>query len=152
MSPVVKRKTEKFKLPGKYVLLIFTAICLSLMIITFTTDFKASLLDNAAGAVIVPFQRGIATISTWMVEMVEERRSVNELIEENLALQEQIDALTNENTLLMQDKYELSNLRELYELDLQYSEYEKIGARIIASNSSNWFNSFIIDNLKDKYN
>lgn len=149
MSPVVKRKTEKFKLPGKYVLLIFTAICLSLMIITFTTDFKASLLDNAAGAVIVPFQRGIATISTWMVEMVEERRSVNELIEENLALQEQIDALTNENTLLMQDKYELSNLRELYELDLQYSEYEKIGARIIASNSSNWFNSFIIDKGTD---
>lgn len=149
MSPVVKRKTEKFKLPGKYVLLIFTAICLSLMIITFTTDFKASLLDNAAGAVIVPFQRGIATISTWMVEMVGERRSVNELIEENLALQEQIDALTNENTLLMQDKYELSNLRELYELDLQYSEYEKIGARIIASNSSNWFNSFIIDKGTD---
>ena len=149
MSPVVKRKTEKIKLPGKYVLLIFTAICLSLMIITFTTDFKASLLDNAAGAVIVPFQRGIATISTWMVEMVEERRSVNELIEENLALQEQIDALTNENTLLMQDKYELSNLRELYELDLQYSEYEKIGARIIASNSSNWFNSFIIDKGTD---
>jgi len=36
-------------------------------------------------------------------------------------------------------------LRELYELDSQYDEYPKVGARIIAKDSGNWFHSFTIN-------
>ena len=57
----------------------------------------------------------------------------------------QIDDLTIENTILQQDRYELTNLRELYQLDSQYEGYEKIGARIIAKDTGNWFHSFVID-------
>jgi rod shape-determining protein MreC len=49
----------------------------------------------------------------------------------------------------MQDYYELTSLRQLYDLDQTYSDYEKVGARIIASDSSSWFNSFIIDKGED---
>ena len=38
MSPVVKKKKNKFTLPGKYLLMILTCLCVLLMIITFLTD------------------------------------------------------------------------------------------------------------------
>ena len=60
-------------------------------------------------------------------------------------MKEEIAVLTEENTLLQQDKYELNNLRELYELDRQYSEYNKVGARVIGRDSGNWYSSFLID-------
>jgi rod shape-determining protein MreC len=67
------------------------------------------------------------------------------VLEENQDLKDQIAELTVENTQLQQDRYELNNLRELYKLDEQYSGYEKVGARIIARDSGNWFHAFTID-------
>ena len=56
-----------------------------------------------------------------------------------------MDELTIDNTRLRQEQYELERLRELYQLDENYSDYEKIGAHVIANNGSNWFNDFTID-------
>jgi len=36
-------------------------------------------------------------------------------------------------------------LRELYQIDSQYEEYEKTGARIISKEAGNWYHTFIID-------
>ncbi len=67
------------------------------------------------------------------------------LLNENEELKAQVDELTMENIRLQQDRYELTNLRELYDLDAQYDEYDKVGARIIAKDSGNWFHSFVIN-------
>ena len=64
---------------------------------------------------------------------------------ENKELQSKVDELTIDNTRLRQEQYELERLRELYKLDQNYSDYEKIGAHVIANNGSNWFNDFTID-------
>ena len=53
--------------------------------------------------------------------------------------------MTEENTQLVQDKEELTRLRELLSLDEQYDDYEKVGARVIAKESGNWFQLFTID-------
>ena len=79
----------------------------------------------------------------------EELGQIRDLIAENEALKEEVAELTIENTGLQQDRYELTNLRELYKLDSQYDEYEKIGARIIARDSGNWFYSFVINKGSD---
>ena len=71
------------------------------------------------------------------------------MLEENQKLKEQVDELTMENAQLQQDKYELASLRELYDIDKATSDYEKMGARVIASDSSNWFYSFTIDKGSD---
>ena len=71
------------------------------------------------------------------------------LLEENQRLQKQVDDLTIENIMLQQDRYELVSLRELYDLDAQYDDYEKVGARIIAKDSGNWFHSFVINKGSD---
>ncbi len=145
MSPIVKRKGEKFTLPSKYLLLIITLLCICLMVITFTTDLFNGSLGTIIGYVTIPFQNGITEVGTWLSDKSDELSQIRMLLEENQELKRQVDELTIENTMLQQDKYELNNLRELYKLDEEYSEYEKVGARIIAWDGGNWFHSFTIN-------
>lgn len=145
MSPIVKRKGEKFTLPSKYLLFILTILCTALMLVTFGTDVFDKPLNTVAGYVIVPFQQGIGKVGGWLASRSEELIQIRALLEENALLKEQLAALTEENTLLQQDKYELNKLRDLYSLDAQYAEYHKVGARIIGRDSGNWYSSFLID-------
>ncbi len=149
MSPIVKRKREKFSIPSKYLLLLLTCVCVLLMAVTFFTDYSAGPLNKLVGYMVVPFQNGVSRIGTWISVRVDELGELQAVLQENQELKEQIDELIVQNTQLQQDKYELNNLRELYQLDEQYSGYEKIGARIIARDSGNWFHSFTIDKGSD---
>ncbi|MCM1063683.1 MAG: rod shape-determining protein MreC [Eubacterium sp.] len=145
MSPIIKRKGERFTLPSKYLLLILTILCTGLMLVTFGTDVFNRPLNTAVGYVIVPFQQGISKVGGWLSNRSEELVQIRTLLDENARLREEIAALTEENTLLQQDKYELNRMRELVALDEQYGEYNKVGARIIARDSGNWYSAFIID-------
>lgn len=145
MSPVIKKKPEKEKLPSKYVLMIMSFVCVILMALTFSNKISEKLVNNIAGTAMVPFQKGIASISGYLTDKSDEKKTIKALQKENKELQHKIDELTNENTLLLQDKYELNSLRELYELNNEYSQYDSVGARIIAWNSDSWYDSFIID-------
>lgn len=149
MSPVIKRKGEKFTLPSKYLLLILTILCTLLMLITFGTDVFNRPLNTVVGYVVVPFQQGIAKVGGWLSSRSEELVQIRTLLDENARLKEEIARLTEENTLLQQDKYELNNLRALIDLSEQYGEYNKVGARIIGRDSGNWYSAFIIDKGSD---
>lgn len=145
MSPVVRRKGERFTLSSKYLLFVLTILCSVMMIMTFGTDFFDKPFNSILGYVAVPFEKGISHVGSWISGRSEELVQIRSLLEENKRLQEQVAALTEENTLLQQDKYELNKLRQLFELDQQYERYNKIGARIISRDSGNWYTSFVID-------
>lgn len=145
MSPVIKRKGERFTLPSKYLLFILTILCAGLMILTFSTDVLDKPVNAVAGYVIVPFQKGISSVGKWLGNRSEELEQIRDLLSENKKLKEQVNELTIENTRLQQSQYELNNLRNLYKIDSQYEEYEKTGARIISRDSGNWYYSFILD-------
>ena len=70
---------------------------------------------------------------------------MKELAEENEALKEQVNELTSKNSNLIQDQEEAERLRQLYNLDQQYSEYEKIGAQVIGKDTGNWYSTFTIN-------
>lgn len=145
MSPVVKRKGERNALPGKYVLLSLTIICCLMMLLTFGTDLFNRPLNTVVGYVVVPFQQGISKAGQWLSNRSEELVSIRQLLDENASLKEQVAELTAQNTILQQERYELQTLRELFELDDRYTDYEKTGARIISRDSGNWYSSFTID-------
>lgn len=145
MSPIIKKKGEKFTLPSKYLLFILTILCTALTLLTFSTNFISGPLNAVAGSAIIPVQEGISAAGIWLNNRSEELVQIRSLIKENEALKQQINDLVSENTKLQQDRYELTQLRELYDLDAQYDEYEKVGARIISSDPGNWFHSFIIN-------
>ena len=127
MSPVVKRKGEKFTLPGKYLLFILTIVCTGLIILTFSTNFLSAPISAIGGFVVVPLQEGISKAGSWLSTRSEELVEIRSLLKENEELKAQVDELTMENIRLQQDRYELTNLRELYDLDAQYEDYDKVG-------------------------
>ncbi|MBD5478885.1 MAG: rod shape-determining protein MreC [Lachnospiraceae bacterium] len=145
MSPIIKKKGERFTIPGKYLLFILTVLCTAMMLITFSTDIFNKPLNTIVGYVIVPFQKGLSSVGSWLSARSDELVQIRALLEENEELKRQVAELTLENTQLQQGWYELNTLRDLYKLDGQYEEYDKIGARIIARDTGNWYHSFTID-------
>lgn len=136
-------------MPSKYLLFILTVLCTVMMLVTFGTDMFNRPLNSLVGYVIVPFQRGIEKVGGWLSNRSEELVQIRMLLEENAALKEEVAALIEENTLLQQDKYELNKLRELFSLDEEYAQYNKVGARIIGRDSGNWYSAFLIDKGED---
>ena len=145
MSPVIKKKGEKFTFQSKYLLFILTILCCILLVTTYTTDIFDKPLNYAVNYVIVPYQRGISAIGSRLSAKKDELVNIRDLIEENANLKQKIADLEDENTRLLQDKYELNNLRTLFDLDASYEGYEKTGARVIYKEAGNWFSDFIID-------
>ncbi|WP_022767136.1 rod shape-determining protein MreC [Butyrivibrio sp. NC2007] len=149
MSPIVKRRGEEFTLPSKYLLFILTIVCVGMIIITFNTSLFTGPLNSFAGVFVVPFQKGMTTVGTFLRDTTDKLSSITKLLDENQELKAQIDELTIANTNLEQEKYELTELRNLYELDALYENYQKTGARIIAKDAGNWYHSFVIDKGSD---
>jgi rod shape-determining protein MreC len=149
MSPVVKPKGERFTLPSKYLLLILTSICILLMVLTSGTNIFDVPVNSAVGSVIVPFEKGVSRAGEWLRNRKDELTSVRSILEENQRLREQIDALTEENIILTQERYELTDMQALLGLSEVYYSYEKVGARVIFKDAGNWYSSFIIDKGTD---
>ena len=139
------KKRNKSSLSNKYWILILCLICILLMGLSLLSSKVGGPLRFLAGYTVVPMQKGINTIGVWLSDLTDNFETLQELKEENKTLKEQIDALTLERNSLQQQQSELERLQALYKLDQNYSDYEKIGARVIANNGSNWFNSFTID-------
>ena len=139
------KKRNKSSLSNKYWILILCLICILMMGLSLLSSKLGGPLRFLAGYTVVPMQKGINTIGVWLSDLTDYFETLLELKEENKTLKEQIDALTLERNSLQQQQSELERLQALYKLDQNYSDYEKIGARVIANNGSNWFNSFTID-------
>lgn len=145
MSPLVPRKKNKFSIPTKYWMFVFVIVCAILLVVTFLIDIPESPANVVLGYTIVPLQKGVSEVGAYFADRKELMKNLAELQKENEELKVQIDELNNENIQLKQEKFELVSLREMFDLDAQYSEYNKTGARVIAGGSTNWFDSFSID-------
>lgn len=125
-------------------LVILMLLCLLLLMLERFTD-SGGPLRFIANYTIVPMQKGISYAGMWMSDVSDNFETLRDMKKKNEKLQSKIDELTIDNTRLRQEQYELERLRELYKLDENYSDYEKVGAHVIANNGSNWFSDFTID-------
>lgn len=140
------KKNNQTSMEHKYGLLILVIICIALMGLSYLTEGKISGPFRAiANYTVIPMQNGINTIGMWMNDFTQNFETMQELRAENEELQNKVDDLTVKNNMLQQEKFELDRLRELYELDQKYADYDKVGAHVTASDSGNWFSSFVID-------
>lgn len=139
------RRKERFTIPGKYILFVLTVLCVGTMSLSFLTDFDGGVLNVVSGYVLIPIQRGINSAGGWMRSRVENLEDLTAVKGENELLREQIAELTLENNSMLQERYELEELRELYDLDNEYSSLDKIAANVIGKDTGNWFHMFVID-------
>lgn len=141
----VRLKRKRVVLPEKYVLAILTVLCVGLMILSLTTDIISTLLSGVAGYTIIPFENGLTEIGTRVRDRMEDLKEVRTVLSENEALRARVAELEQKNNELTADRYELSNLRELFSLNMEYADYEKVGARVTGKDPGNWYSVFVID-------
>lgn len=139
----MKTKNQS-SLSSKYWLIILAVICVILLGVERFTDGGGP-LRFIANYTVVPMQKGISYVGRFMSDISDNFDTLEEMKKENQKLQSKVDELTIDNTRLRQEQYELERLREVLKLDENYSDYEKIGAHVIANNGSNWFTDFTID-------
>lgn len=139
------RGKKRDSIPSKYILTAIAVICVSFMLFSYVLGFQGGPLNTISGYLFVPVQKGINYVGWYLSDRADNLQDLRAVMAERDALQEQVDQLTIENSQLMQEKYELEDLRALYELDRSYSDYSKVAANVIGKDSGNWFNSFIID-------
>ena len=140
-----RRNRVKIEFNPKYLWIFCIVLCVALMFVSYRFPEKFSGVKTVAGNVISPMQRGINSVGRAISDRLQAFRDVKELRAENEKLKKEIEALTTTNQQLTQEKYELDGLRRLYELDAKYMDYDKVAARIIASDTNNWFYNFIVD-------
>lgn len=143
------KRRNRTTIPSKYILFALTVLCVGTMSLSFLTDFDGGPLNVISGYLLVPVQKGINTAGNWARERVENLEDLKKVKSENEELRRQVADLTLENNALLQERYELEELRKLYELDNDYSSFEKIAANVIGKDTGNWFNMFIIDKGSD---
>lgn len=139
------RRRTKISIEPRYILIILTVLGILLIILSFKFQDKISPIKTAVGNVVTPMQRGINNIGLKISEKKKLFNKIDSLIKENEELQKKLDEISYENKILQQDKFELDNLRKLYDLDEQYASYPKVAAHVIAGDPDNWFHTFTID-------
>lgn len=139
------RRRKRDSIPSKYILTGISAVCICFMLLSYVFGFQGGPLGTIGGYLFVPIQKGINYVGWYLSDRAENLQDLRMVMAERDALQEQVDQLTIENSQLMQEKYELEELRELYKLDRSYSNFTKVAANVIGKDPGNWFNSFTID-------
>ena len=144
----MKKKVASF-MTSKYILIVLTAVCLIFISTSFFTDRLVAPLRSAISMVVVPLQKGMNNLGLWTYDKYTTLQEISVVLDENKELKSKVDDLTEENNQLRQDTYELSRLRELYQLDEKYTGYTKVGARIIEVTADNWSKAFKVDKGSD---
>lgn len=139
------KKRRKISIPPKYILIFLTVVCSGLIIISLVDNEALLPVQNGISKVITPIHKGLNQVGLWFSDKAETLKEITQLKEENDRLKAELDSLKTESNFTANMKSELDSLRKLYELDSLYDDYPKVAARVIHSNSSNWFSEFTIN-------
>lgn len=139
------KKKGNFRLKSKHLILLMTIVCVSMVTAAFATGITGDPAREAAGYIIIPFEKGINKIGNWLLAVQDNFQSVKKLARENKKLKAQIDELMLQNNELVQNQADFTHLQELYDLDKEYAQYNKILAEVIAKEPGNWYHSFTIN-------
>ena len=145
MKNLKKKFQFRIHLKSKHLLVIMTFFCGSAVVSTLASGITSEPLAEAAGMIVVPFEKSINGIGSWLGEINQAFQDKQNLISKNQELQDAVDTLTEQNNILIQNQSELSRLQELYNLDEEYSSYPKVAARIISKDPGNWYDTFMIN-------
>ena len=140
----MKDRFSKFFTP-KRSLLAVVFFCVVLTATSFFTDKLITPLRNAFSYIVVPIQNGINSIGSVLVDNDNKKKTIEELQAQNKELESELESLKAENEALKGDEDELSTLRNFYSMESQLASYTKVGARVIGTTSTNWNQSFTID-------
>lgn len=136
---------DKKEIPPKYIYLFMTVICFILLFFSVVFKNRFAPLQTVTSAIITPMQSGINEVGSSLYNRMVQHKDKNALLKENEELTAKLDEYSAEIKKYEQENYELKRLQDLLQLQEQYVSYNTIGARVIATDSTNWFHTFVID-------
>ena len=136
---------KKFSLPARYVLFFLMLFCVALLAVGYFRPGFLSPVTGVVNSILAPMQKGLNRLGSSFADTAFDYQSLEEARAENQQLKEELAALKEDIGNYQQGQVELQELRELFELKGQYSDYETTGARIIQKDAGNWYHSFVID-------
>lgn len=140
---------DKKEIPPKYIYLFMTVICFILLFFSVVFKNRFAPLQAVTSAIITPMQSGINEVGGSLYNRMVEHKDKNELLKENKELTAKVNEYSAEIKKNEQESYELKRLQDLLDLKEQYVDYNTIGARVIATDSTNWFYTFVINKGTD---
>lgn len=143
------RISKKKDISPKYLLLVFTIICVALIVVSYFASDKLVFIKQYTGAIITPIQKGVDKIGVWTDSKAQNLKEIEELNKENEALKTELASAKESLNRYQNELQELQELRELYALDDEYPELNKTAAHVFAKDSSSWFSNFYVDKGSD---
>ncbi len=112
----------------------------------FSYNRKApTFVENSYGSVITPLQSFNSSIFDWFGNIAGYFKGITNLNTENRELKEDLLEARAELNRLKLVESENIQLEALVKLQQDYSQYSTIGAKVIAKDPGNWFDTFIIN-------
>ena len=126
-----------------------TVCCLIIIGCSAGMSISTGVVGNAVGHVIVPMQKGLNQLASFLHIQKEDFATKQELQEENEELKEEIAELEEKLNRVSVDTHELEEYQELYDMEELYYEYDTTAANVVSNDSGNWFSTFLIDKGSD---
>ncbi len=133
-----------FKTHKKFVIPIAVVLCL-IMISLSLNRAEPTFFESGIGYILSPIQKVNTLVSDWFASKFNALVNINDIENENEKLKEQVYSLQTEVDRLKLIEDENKKLSETLKVDQKYSNYPKVGARIIAKDTGNWYDIFLID-------
>ncbi|MDE6930400.1 MAG: rod shape-determining protein MreC [Lachnospiraceae bacterium] len=130
---------------SRYILLGLTLLCVFLIGVSSLREGIMDPLRTGVGYLLVPIQSGVNAVGAGIYKDLTDYGKLKTALSEKEELERRVGELIEENNRLQAGQQELNRLRELYQLDQEYMQYETIGARVIAKDSGDWFQVFRIN-------
>ena len=111
---------------------------------------EASFLGNMSGAVRVPVQSAVTSVSQWFEGIYGYMFKYEQLVAENEHLKVQIADLRDEILEASEALEENKRLNELLQFKEEHSDFELCSARIVSWDTSNWSSAFTISKGKNQ--
>jgi rod shape-determining protein MreC len=130
----------------KYLLLAVATVLLTLLMSIATKE--GSKIDPAEGLLrdlLAPVQKTILSCSYKIGSTIDYITTIKRLGEENAYLSAEIARLKAEQNLAIETREENVRLRKLLNLPPAMEIFRFVAARVVARDSSNWYNTLIID-------
>ena len=140
---------DKREIPPKYIYLFLAAVCFIMLFLSVIFEDHFSPLKTVTSTIITPMQSGVNKVGASIFEGVMDGRAKKELIKENQKLTDKLEEYSAQIKIYEQESYELKRLQELLALKEKYVQYNTTAARVIATDSTNWFYTFVIDKGSD---
>ena len=94
------KKKHNWTIKSKHVLAAMVLGCVGLMIFAAAVKFPIEPVRNAAGYIIVPFQKGINKVGAALDDATAGFQNKQTLVKENKKLQKKVDELTAKTAVL----------------------------------------------------